>query len=91
MSPAKYVHEAVRNCMVHLSTNFGGKYRMPKKTENLVKMGYGPDLDTSPELESDAASYYRMIIGVLRWIIELGRIDTISKVSSLLSHVTLPR
>ena len=31
MSPVKYVHEAVRNCIVHLSFNYGGKYRMPKK------------------------------------------------------------
>ena len=30
MSPTKYVCEAVRNCAVHLSTNYGGKYRMSK-------------------------------------------------------------
>ena len=46
MSPAKYVHEAVRNCTVHLSTNYGGKYRMPKKVQNPFKMGYDPELDT---------------------------------------------
>ena len=47
MSPAKYVKEAVRNCMEHLLSNYGGVYRMPKKAENPFKMGYGQELDTS--------------------------------------------
>ena len=58
MSPAKYVKEAVRNCIVHLSSNCGGKYRIPKKAEIPFKMGYDPGLDTSPELEPYTASYY---------------------------------
>ena len=66
MSPIKYVQEAVRNCTVHLSFNYGGKYRMPKKAENPFKMGYDPELGTSPELDPDAASYYLTIIGILR-------------------------
>ena len=51
MSPARYIKEAVRNCTVHLSSNYGGKYRMPRIAENLFKMGYDLALDTSPELE----------------------------------------
>ena len=64
---------------------------MPKKAENQFKMGYDPELDTSPELDPDAASYYLTIIGILRWMVELGRIDIITKVSLLSSHVALPR
>ena len=40
MSPAKYDHEAVRTCTVHLSYKYGGKYKMPKKAENPFKMRY---------------------------------------------------
>ena len=54
-------------------------------------MGYDPELDISPELESDAASYYLTIISILRWMIELGRIDIMTKVFLLSSHVVLPR
>ena len=54
-------------------------------------MGYDPELDTSPELDSDAMSYYLTLIGILRWMIELGRIYIITKVSLLSSHVALPR
>ena len=36
-------------------------------------------------------SYYLTIIGILRWIIELGRIDIINNVLLLSSHAALPR
>ena len=65
MSPVKYVQEAVRNCAVHLAANYDGTYRLAKKTENPFKMGYDQKLDTSPELEPYAASYYLTIIGIL--------------------------
>ena len=48
MSPIKYVQEAVRNCAVHVSSNYGGKYKMPKKAENPFKIGCDPEVDTSP-------------------------------------------
>ena len=54
-------------------------------------MGYDPELDISPEFDPDAASYYLTIIGILRWIIETGRISIITKVTLLSSHVALPR
>ena len=64
---------------------------MPKKAENSFKLGYVPELDTSSELDPDTASYYLIIMGVLRWMIELGRINIITEVSSLSSHVALPK
>ena len=66
MSPAKYVCEAGKNCTLHLSSNYGDKYKMPKKAENPFKMGYDPELYTSSELDQDAAYYYLTIIGILR-------------------------
>ena len=54
-------------------------------------MGYDPEFDTSPELDPNAASYGLTVIGILRWKIELGRIDRITEVLLLSSHVGLPR
>ena len=45
----------------------------------------------SPELDPDAVSYYLTVISILRMMIELGRINIITKVSLLSSHVALPR
>ena len=67
------------------------RFRLLKKAENSFEMGYDPELDNIEELDLDAASYYLTIIGVPRWMIELGRIDIIMEVSLYSSHVALPR
>ena len=48
-------------------------------------------MDVSPELNETEAAYYHSLIGVLRWIVELGRIDVCLEVSMMLSHLVLPR
>ena len=64
MSPTRYVQEAISNCKMYLSSNYGGKYKIPKKAKNPLKMGYDQESDTSPELDPDAASYYLMVTGI---------------------------
>ena len=54
-------------------------------------MCYDPELDTSPELDPDTAYYYLNIVGFLRWMVELGRIDMITKVALLSYLIALPR
>ena len=65
MSLVKYVQEVVRNCSVHLAANYGGKFRLPKKSENPFKIGYDLELDTSLDLYPNAVSYYLTIISIL--------------------------
>ena len=38
---------------------------------------YRPEIDITRELGSEDAAYYHSLLGVLRWIVELGRIDII--------------
>ena len=90
MSPMKYVPEVVRNCTAYLAVDYDGLFRLLKKEENPFRMCYDPELDISPELEPDA-TYYYTIIGIHKRIINLGRIDIITKVSLFSSHVALPR
>ena len=45
----------------------------------------------SPELNSTNAAYYQSLIGILRWIVELGRVDICLEVSMMSSHLALPR
>ena len=37
--------------------------------------GYRPETDTTDSLDTEQASYYQTIIGVMRWMVEIGRID----------------
>ena len=52
---------------------------------------YRPELDVSPELPLEHASYYQSLMGIFRWMIELGRVDICTEVSMLSSHMALPR
>ena len=91
MSPSKYAQEAVRNCETHLRDNYGGRYKLLANAPNPFTMGYDPELDVSTPLEPDLASYYQSLIGIMRWMIELGRIDIATEISLLSSHNTYPR
>ena len=59
--------------------------------ENPFPTGYEPPLDVSPELDPELSSYYQSLIGMLRWMVEIGRIDINTEVSMLASHLALPR
>ena len=48
-------------------------------------------MDISDELDEDEASYFQSLIGVFRWIVELGRVDICCELSMLSSHLALPR
>ena len=47
---------------------------------------YRPECDVTPELEPGDASYYQSLIGILRWTVEMGRIDICCEVSIMSSH-----
>ena len=51
---------------------------------------YRPEVDVSTELSSIQASYYQSLIGILRWIVELGRADIVIETSALASMMELP-
>ena len=91
MSPIQYIHETERKFKVHLAANFSGRFRLPKRADKSFKISYNPELDIHSELEPDAASYFQIIISILRCMIKLGRNKRIPKVSVLSSHLVTPR
>jgi hypothetical protein len=56
-----------------------------------MQTSYHPELDVTDELEPTDASYYQSLIGMLRWIVELGRVDICLECSTMSSHLALPR
>ena len=53
--------------------------------------GYHPSEDTSKEWDTEGIRYFQELIGVLRWAIELDRVDILLEVSLLSTHLALPR
>ena len=85
---SQYVQSAVKNVYEHLARQ---GLKLPCKAPNPLTFDYRPEIDVSQELGEDDASYYQTLIGVLRWIVELGRIDIDCEVSMMSSHMALPR
>ena len=88
MSSSKYVKEAIRNVKTWLEVR--GKY-LKTRASSVLPSGYRPELDTSAYCNDEDASYYQQQIGVLRWAVELGRIDICAEVSMLASYTAAPR
>ena len=87
-STSQYVQEAVRNVEKYLSDR---SLTLMKGAATPLSANYGPELDVSPELDDDEATYYQSLIGVLRWMVEMGRVDIAVEVSMMSSYVAMPR
>ena len=48
-------------------------------------------MEKTPALEQDLASWYQSLIGILRWMVEIGRVDIITELSMMASHIAMPR
>ena len=87
-SALKYLKEAVSNSEDYLHENFGGR-KFSKKVINTFESEYDPLMNSSADLGLMLMNYYQTLIGVLRGIVELGRIDIITEVSMLVSQLAL--
>ena len=56
-----------------------------------MSSSYRPEEDVSAEPEGTDHTYFQELIGILRWAIELGRIDIMIEVSMLSTHLAMPR
>jgi hypothetical protein len=53
--------------------------------------GYQPEMDVSKLLNEEDTNHYQQHIGVLRWAVELGRIDICGEVSMMAAYCAAPR
>ncbi len=91
LSPSKYVIQAVKNCQMHLTEKLAGKYSIPARADNPFPVDYDPSTDLSDLLNPDCSSFYQHLIGVMRWMVELGCIDIATEVYMLSSFLACPR
>jgi hypothetical protein len=88
MTSEQYIKAAIAN--VETKLNESGQ-RLPTRCATPIQSNYRPELDITPELKIDGVRYYQELIGVLRWALELGRIDIAMEVSMLSTHLAMPR
>ena len=85
------VQAAVTNIEEYLEKSQDKQWKVPNKVKTPMRSTYRPELDVSEEVSPSEASYYQSVIGILRWIVELGRVDVCLEVSMMSSHLSLPR
>ena len=91
LSPSKYVNQAVQNCQTHLNKKLGGMFKIPVKAANPFPEKYSPDTDVTDPLDPECSSFFQHLIGVMRWMVELGHVDIMVEVSMLSLYLALPR
>ena len=93
MTSKDYVINAIRNLEDMLEKEGASPLKVfgKKAGERPFPSNYRPELDVSPMLDDQLQSRYLQLIGILRWSIELGRVDIITEVSVLSQHQCLPR
>jgi hypothetical protein len=73
-----------------LTDKLNGKYSIPARADNPFPVDYDPSTDLSDILDSDCSSFNQHLIGVMRWMVELGCIDIATEVSMLSSYLACP-
>ena len=96
MSAEQYVRDAVKTVKTKLKKEgfeFNKKLSDPKyrPRQPFSNVNYRPELDVTEACNDSQVSYYYNLIGVLRWMIELGRIDIYYEVSVLSQQLAYPR
>ena len=90
-SSSQYVQSAIKNVEEYVGRPENTHLNIPLKAETPLMTSYRPELDVSPELTPRDSTYYQSLIGILWWIVELGRIDICLEVSMMSSHLAMPR
>ena len=88
MTSKDYVKAAVANIEKHLEKR---NRKLPSKAVTPMSSGYTPETDGSPELGPELITTFQESIGVLRWAVEIGRVDINTEVSMLSSYQAAPR
>ena len=83
-----YVKVAINNIEGQLKNK---RMKLPGKATTPTDNKYIPELDDNPELHDNDITFYQEIIGMLRWAIEIGRVDINTEISLLSSFQVAPR
>jgi hypothetical protein len=90
MSSSKYIQAAVVIVKDYHRLHFPSR-QWPKQTRGPFPLSNAPELSITPVLNADQATFYQSQVGVLRWCVELGRVDNITEVSEQALFLAMPR
>ena len=57
---------------------------------NHIVFGYWTEIDTLPKLKSEGVAQYQDMVGLLRWEVDLGRVDILLETAIMSTYLALP-
>jgi hypothetical protein len=87
MSAKKYILASVKNVEETLAKR---GLRLPTKCYTPLATDYRPEMETSAELKSNGVQYYQELVGMLRWAVEIGRVDILLETLLMSTHLAMP-
>ena len=69
----------------------GTRWKFLSSVNTPMVASYRPELDETPELEEKEITMFQEFIGMLRWAIEIGRVDISHEISLLSQYQASPR
>ena len=88
MNSTDYLKAALDNVLNQMKKR---GVKIPSRVFTPMTAGYLPELDLSPELNADDVTHFQELIGILRWAVEIGRVDILTELSMLSSYQASPR
>ena len=85
-----YVKEAIRICESRMK-EFNLSYPTSKSKTPFTSQSYRPETDGTPECDDKKITLYQNLIGICRWMCELGRLDILLEVNLLSQYMVSPR
>ena len=64
---------------------------LPTGVKTPIAADYRPQIDATEELDMDDWNYYQRLVGILRWICKLGRLDIVMPVPLMSWHLAKAR
>jgi Reverse transcriptase (RNA-dependent DNA polymerase) len=89
MSARLYLHQAI----IEVERKWGNVSKLfPKQLLDVpIQAGSHPEMDTTKFLDDDDVQLYQSYIGVLRWAVELGRVDLVHAAGMMARFSAAPR
>ena len=88
MSAEKYVRATVDNVKHALAKQ---NQRLLTHCKTPIMSGYWPETDTLTEIKVEGVTQYQEMVGVLRWVVDLGRVDILLETALVSTCLDLPR
>ena len=88
MTSNKYVTEALKTLKITLKEQ---NKQLKSRALTPLSYKYKPEVDDTAELNATETRFYQELIGILRWAVELGRIDIHFEVSRMSSYMASRR